>query len=147
MLSLDRYLVTEDGQIYDRQNDLKPIKQFKSNGYTQCCIFDENGKHVVGVHSVVAQAYCSDWFEGCVVHHKDENKHNNKASNLECFARDTHSKMHQPKKYFDKTCICPTCKKSFIWTGKRQSHYYRDHHKYGPFCCRECATHRKQKVA
>ena len=83
-ISLDRYIVTEDGQIFDKEKGNKPVKLFKSNKYLQCCIFDENGKHVMGVHNVVAQALCKDWFDGCIVHHIDNNQQNNHINNLQC---------------------------------------------------------------
>ena len=105
MVSLDRYEVTIDGNIFDKKKN-KPVKIFKSNKYLQCCIYDENGKHVMGVHNVVAQVYCKDWFEGCVVHHKDNNQHNNNADNLECLSNSKHTKLHNPNIYTDKMQQC-----------------------------------------
>ena len=35
------------------------------------------------VHRLVAQAFVDGWFEGAVVNHKDENRQNNRADNLE----------------------------------------------------------------
>ncbi|MBQ8327062.1 MAG: HNH endonuclease, partial [Lachnospiraceae bacterium] len=37
---------------------------------------------------------CLDYFEGCIVHHEDENKQNNWAYNLTCETRSAHSKRH-----------------------------------------------------
>ena len=142
MISLDRYIVTKDGQILDKQRDCKPIKYFKSNKYLQCCIFDNNGKHTVGVHNVVAQAHCNDWFEGCVVHHKDNNQQNNKAENLECFDLAEHTKLHNPQKYYDKIMFCPTCKQEFVWTAEAQSRHARSKAKSEPFCSRICASNK-----
>lgn len=138
MVSLDRYDVTKDGQIFDKQTN-KPVKIFKSNKYLQCCIYDENGKHVMGVHNVVAQVYCEDWFEGCVVHHKDNNQHNNNVENLECLERREHTKHHNPNKYFDKMQTCAYCGKEFLWTHIAQSHFYRSGHETGPYCSKECS--------
>lgn len=42
-------------------------------------------------------AFCEDYFKGCVVHHIDENKHNNCASNLKVYSRFEHSRMHCDK--------------------------------------------------
>jgi len=140
MVSLDRYEVTKDGQIFDRLNGLKPVKTFKSNKYLQCCIFDDNGKHVIGVHNVVAQMYCKDWFDGCVVHHKDNNQHNNNVDNLECLDLISHVKMHQQPKYKDKIQKCTYCGKEFIWTAKAQSKHNRAKYKTGPYCSHSCAA-------
>lgn len=137
MISLERYIVTPEGIIYDKTTG-NPIKTFKSNKYLQCCIFDENGKHVMGVHNVVAQALCPDWFEGCVVHHKDNNQHNNNIENLECMKLSDHTRQHQVIKYHDKIMICPICKNEFVWTGSAQSKYQRNEHKIGPCCSRKC---------
>ena len=35
------------------------------------------------------------WFDGCVVHHIDENPCNNHPSNLQCMTRKDHSSMHK----------------------------------------------------
>jgi hypothetical protein len=43
-----------------------------------------SGKHsLVRVHRLVAHAFVSGYFEGAVVNHKDENRRNNRADNLE----------------------------------------------------------------
>ena len=146
MVSLARYNIKPDGQIFDKQTG-KPVKIFKSNKYLQCCIYDENGKHVMGVHNVVAQAYCHDWFEGCVVHHKDNNQHNNNVENLECFLLSDHSRMHSERKYYNQIMICPECNKRFVWTAEAQGHYMRRKTKTGPFCSRRCAGKASYKTS
>lgn len=141
MISLDRYIVTKNGEIFDKENDNKPIKIFKSNKYLQCCIFDKNGKHTIGVHNVVAQALCADWFDGCVVHHEDNNPHNNHVDNLQCMELIAHVKGHVMHKYFDKAMKCPVCGKDFVWKAKQQSNFYRAKHSIinSPSCSRSCA--------
>lgn len=92
--TLNRYIVYENGKIFDKKTN-ETVKQFKSNKYMQCLLFDDDGKrHVLGVHSVVARFHCPDWFEGCVVHHMDENTHNNDVSNLQCLSRSEHCRHH-----------------------------------------------------
>ena len=59
------------------------------------------------------------------VHHKDENPSNNSIENLEIINHGKHQQLHS-KKYYDKQATCEVCGKQFIWTGKRQSCYYRD---------------------
>lgn len=146
MVSLDRYIVTRDGQIFDKTKNNAPIKVFKSNKYLQCCIFDENGKHVMGVHNVVAQALSSDWFDGCVVHHKDNNPHNNHIDNLQCLDLVAHVTGHAVRKYFDKVVICHGCGKEFVWSAKAQSKFYRNknHH---TFCSVACARKHNSHLA
>ena len=146
MVSLDRYIISIDGKsIIDKKTN-KPIKIFKSNKYLQCCIHDENGNHVMGVHSVVAQKYSPDWFEGCNVHHKDHNPQNNRVDNLECLNPSEHVKLHNPFKYKDKRIVCPQCKKEFTWTRIAQSRFYRNKSKTGPYCSQECASRGVPKI-
>lgn len=91
---LSRYTATDDGHIFDKDRGCF-VKEFKSNKYLQCQVYDDEGvPHVFGVHQVVARLRCPDWFEGCIVHHKDEDGHNNSPSNLECCSRSHHSRNH-----------------------------------------------------
>ena len=48
-----------------------------------------------------------------VVHHKDEDKHNNKIENLEVMSRAEHTRLHTTKGRSTKTLVCPNCGKSF----------------------------------
>ena len=139
MVALERYDISRDGKTIVDKTTNKPLRMFKSNKYLQCCIYDENGKHVMGVHSIVAQKYSPDWFDGCNVHHKDHNPQNNNIDNLECLKPSEHTKLHNPVKYKDKKIICPRCKKEFLWTGKAQSRFFRNKSKTGPYCSKECA--------
>lgn len=59
------------------------------------------------------------------VHHIDHNPSNNDISNLSVVNLGAHQKIHSTK-YYDKEMVCDVCKNKFIWTGKRQSSYYRD---------------------
>ena len=89
-----RYIVSEDGEIYDIEKD-KKVKQFKSNKYRQCCLFDREGKkHTMGVHTVVAMFHSDYYFEGCEVHHIDEDPHNNNINNLRCMSKSNHARLH-----------------------------------------------------
>lgn len=85
------YDVDEFGNVYKNGALIKP---FKSNKYLQVLLFDNNhNRKILGVHVVVAMKYLN-YFEGCVVHHKDENTHNNHISNLEVASRSEHSRKH-----------------------------------------------------
>lgn len=85
------YDCTKEGVIY-RNGSI--LKSFKSNNYRQVLLFDTDGKRkTCGVHVVVAMKYL-DYFEGCVVHHKDGNTLNNTIENLEVLSSSEHSRKH-----------------------------------------------------
>ena len=85
------YDCDEFGNVYKNN---KLLKQCNSNGYKQVTMRDNNFKrHICGVHVVVAMKYL-DYFEGCIVHHKDGNKKNNALNNLEVKLRSEHSRQH-----------------------------------------------------
>lgn len=86
------YDVTEKGIVYKNGTEMKP---FKSNKYLQVSLYDVNHKkYVCGVHTVVAMKYLEDYEDGCVVHHKDGDHHNNNVNNLQVLSRSEHSRMH-----------------------------------------------------
>lgn len=93
--NFSRYEISSDGKyIYDKQRKVES-NQFKSNGYMQCRLVDNEGcKHIMGTHTAVAMFYNDDYFPGCIVHHKDEDKHHNDTSNLQCMSRSEHSRIH-----------------------------------------------------
>lgn len=94
--NFSNYKISDDGKLY--KLDDSEIKPFKSNDYLQVCLFDDgHNKHIYNVHQVIAMAFCEDYFKGCVVHHIDENKHNNCANNLKVYSRFEHSRMHCDK--------------------------------------------------
>lgn len=122
----------EQGEVFKKGIKITP---FKSNKYFQVCLFTkENVKKVVGVHTVIAMKYLN-YFEGCVVHHKDENPHNNKLENLEIMSREAHIKIHMdgnPK-------FLLACKGRTPWNkGKKMSEDFRKK-------CSESAKKRHRK--
>jgi hypothetical protein len=81
----------EFGNVY---KDGILINPFKSNEYLQVYMKDKNSNvKICGVHTVIAMKYL-DYFDGCVVHHKDGNRHNNNLDNLEIYTRQDHSSLH-----------------------------------------------------
>lgn len=88
---------------------IKPYPNTKAYEYFVAS-FKEDGKHskskTMSVHRLVARAFpeiCGEWFEGCVVHHKDRNPLNNRADNLIIMSRSEHEQFHrdnriEPKK-------------------------------------------------
>lgn len=86
------YDVDEFGNVYKYGNLMKP---YNTRGdYLQVYLYDKNHKgKLFGVYVVVAMKYLN-YYEGCLVHHKDENKMNNHVSNLEIISRSEHSRNH-----------------------------------------------------
>lgn len=76
------YLVNEDGIVI--RKDGKIIKQNITNRGYKMINFCIDGKQIgKSVHTLVARAFCDGYEEGLVVNHKDGNKLNNNANNLE----------------------------------------------------------------
>lgn len=116
--------VTKDGTVYRRNGKL--VKQFNSVGYKQVCVKGPGMKHVVvkGVHQLVAMTFDPNYYPGCVVHHLDEDKHNNHIDNLQCLSVHDHCKHHADPDVFRR------------WTkehggpankGKKMSDEFREH--------------------
>ena len=91
--SIPNYSADEFGNVYN-ENGIR-IKQFNSNGYKQVLLFDNDHNRIIkGVHQIVAEAHNPDFYDGCIVHHKDENKQNNNVENLEVMSKSDHCKLH-----------------------------------------------------
>jgi hypothetical protein len=83
------YIVSNTGRIkslFRYKKELKP--KTEQNGYNRVQLFKNKKGKWLSVHRIVAEAFC-DKPEGCdIVNHKDENKLNNNANNLEwCTAK------------------------------------------------------------
>lgn len=79
------------------------------------------------------------------VHHIDGDPSNNDLDNLEIKLLGDHQREHNRPKYEDRLATCDHCGKSFIWTAKQQSAYYRnlrrkDRKRSGKvFCSKHCS--------
>lgn len=94
---MEQWLPSKDFPMYD-VSDLGRIRNSKtgriikvypnSNGYLQTCLRRNNQQYTVRVHIIVAKVFHTDTFvEGYDVNHKDGNKHNCRADNLEWMTR------------------------------------------------------------
>ena len=81
--SVTRLITRSDGKTYLKKG--KRLKSFVTNkGYEYVMLNDFNSKqHLKTVHRLVAQAFVDNPDNLAVVNHKDENKLNNAAANLE----------------------------------------------------------------
>lgn len=85
------YDVDEYSNVYKNGKIMIP---YNRGDYLQVYIYDKNHKgKLFGVYVVAAMKYL-EYYEGCLVHHKDGNKMNNHISNLEILSRSEHSKHH-----------------------------------------------------
>lgn len=89
------------GTIYNPDGSVKD--PYNSGGYNNVYIPDVNGKKTVkGVHQLVAMTFKEEYYPGCVVHHKDENKRHNWDENLQIESKEEHSRHHaNPQAMFD----------------------------------------------
>jgi len=77
------YIIYNNGKIYScyTQRFLKPIPQ--RNGYLHVTLCAKNKKKQVGVHVLVAESFIGIRKAGYVTNHKNGNKQDNRAENLE----------------------------------------------------------------
>lgn len=79
-----RYLIDENGNVYDIKRDKSVCKWIDTVGYYQCNLRDDNNKkYYKRVHRLVAQSYIPNPNNFPQVNHKDGNKLNNNVENLE----------------------------------------------------------------
>ena len=77
------YKVSDNG-IIEGKRFRKPLKyRLNEYGYYECTIYKNNIKHKISVHRLVAFLFVPGYRKGLQVNHKDGNKLNNKADNLE----------------------------------------------------------------
>lgn len=71
------------GCSYGRGKEPRILSLTKPKDFYVSINLKKNGEgKTVKVHSLVAKAFVKGWFKGAVVHHKDEDKHNNFYKNL-----------------------------------------------------------------
>ena len=81
------YVVEDDGRVFSKKTQ-KYLKQSDCNGYRTVELFNNGRSKRILVHRIVAEAYIPNPDNLPQVNHKDENRANNTASNLEwCTAK------------------------------------------------------------
>ena len=79
---LDRMVKSKGGGLHPvKEHILKPSAY--GQGYLRVQL---TGHRLYFVHRLIAQTFpdiCGEWFDGCVINHKDRNPQNNRADNLE----------------------------------------------------------------
>lgn len=87
------YLVCEDGYVINTETGDVLRGSVKKTGYIEVCLRDADGKpHYFLLHRVIAMAFCEKAVGKNEVNHKDGNKRNNSAGNLEWVTREENLK-------------------------------------------------------
>lgn len=83
----NHYLVSNFGRVKNgiTEKILKPYKQY--NGYLNVTLYNSGKKKTFFIHRLVAQAFIPNPKSLPEINHKDENRENNKVSNLEWCTR------------------------------------------------------------
>lgn len=110
----DGYFVSNYGRVksinYNHQIGMPQLMSTKqdANGYPRVAI-NVNGEHkTVKVHHCVARAFpevCGEYYEGCHIHHLNEDRSDNRVDNLRVIDSIEHSKMHKQFGRYNKSAI------------------------------------------
>lgn len=78
-----RYMITPEGMVWSNFTDKYLQFNYSQTGYASVELFNHDGSKRLLVHRLVATAFIPNPNNFPCVNHKDENRANNKASNLE----------------------------------------------------------------
>lgn len=93
----NKYEISNKGTVRNIETGCVRYVECNTAGYLRVAF----GRKKYFVHRLVASYFCDGYFDGAVVNHKDFNKLNNSATNLEWVSRSSNSKHayingHQP---------------------------------------------------
>lgn len=77
------YLIRDNGTIWSEKRNRELKGTLQRNEYHTVYLTFNNRQYNFMIHRLVAEYFCDNPNNYTIVHHKDGNKHNNKASNLE----------------------------------------------------------------
>lgn len=77
-----------------RRQKERILKQWKRSNYLLVDLWNEGRRDIRSVHHLVFEAFNNRQIGGFFVHHKDENKENNRADNLELMSVLEHNQHH-----------------------------------------------------
>lgn len=88
-----RYQVSNMGRVRSliRNGLIRKPKSFGNAGYLFMVLIKNKKQTRLSVHRLVAEHFVKGYKEGYVVNHKDEDRHNNRADNLEWCTRSYNS--------------------------------------------------------
>ena len=119
------YEVSDEGRVR-RASTLRPVAVvFNREGYAYVCLHRNKKRKNFRLHRLVAKVFCPNYSDDCVVHHKDTDRTNNRAENLNtlCFA--CHNEAHKDFEEIDVYCAktfqllftCYSCAEAVNRTG------------------------------
>lgn len=94
-----KVLVRDNGKDFFNGETYKRYKLYPSKKRGNRATININRKPVY-IHRLVAQAFpeiCGEWFDGCEVHHKNEDCTDNRAENLLVLTPEAHQELHKEK--------------------------------------------------
>ncbi len=123
-----------------------PLEAYRSpwfdlNGYLACTVYmlDGSRKTVLQHREIMEKRLGRKLDRGEHVHHKDEDKRNNKASNLEVLPASEHGKRHSKDRPPEMiSLVCAFCGNPFERLARQERHN-RKTKPGGPFCGRSCS--------
>ena len=77
------YSVSDTGEILNELTGAKLRGTINKDGYRAVCLTSEHKKSVILVHRLVGFAFCGGYTDGLVINHKNADKLDNRAENLE----------------------------------------------------------------
>lgn len=81
------YMVTDNGEVVNPKTGVRLVGSLKKSGYREVCLCTKQGRKYRMVHRLVAEAFCAKRENAPEVNHKDGDKSNNRAENLEWVSR------------------------------------------------------------